>query len=197
MRRRLLTPTARTPTGKLLRWTLGLIGNSLQHARAYWYLYTPIFLIWALAFTRVFLDPTPHVPLLFNWTSSLPYTVAVMHYGSDQSLKVGDFIVYAFDGDAQRMYPGLRAQPFFKQIRGAAGDRVSIVDREVFLNGISVGVAKPHTFDGHPLEPIAETVIPPQHYYVQGTDTDSFDSRYRASGLVSARQVLGRVTPLF
>lgn len=193
----LVTPKPGTPTRVSLHWPPRFIAHSLRKARAYWYLYTPVFAIWALAFARVFIDPTPHLPLLFNWTSSVPYSVAIMHYGNDQSLKVGDFIVYAFDGDAQRMYPGLRAQPFFKQIRGTAGDRVSIVDREVFLNGISVGAAKPHTFDGHPLEPIAETVIPPGHYYVQGTDPDSFDSRYRASGLVSARQVLGRVTPLF
>ena len=40
-------------------------------------------------------------------------------------------------------------------------------------------------------------MIPPGHYYVQGTSTDSFDSRYRASGLVRAEQVLGTVLPLF
>jgi conjugal transfer pilin signal peptidase TrbI len=40
-------------------------------------------------------------------------------------------------------------------------------------------------------------VIPPGHYYVQGTSADSFDSRYRASGLVRAEQVLGTVVPLF
>ena len=65
------------------------------------------------------------------------------------------------------------------------------------LNGVPVGFAKPYTFDGHPLEPIAETVIPPGHYYVQGTHPNSFDSRYSASGLVAARQVIGRVRPLF
>jgi conjugal transfer pilin signal peptidase TrbI len=32
---------------------------------------------------------------------------------------------------------------------------------------------------------------------VQGTSPDSFDSRYRASGLVRAEQVLGTVVPLF
>jgi conjugal transfer pilin signal peptidase TrbI len=40
-------------------------------------------------------------------------------------------------------------------------------------------------------------VIPPGHYYVQGTSLDSFDSRYRDSGLVRAEQVLGTVLPLF
>lgn len=40
-------------------------------------------------------------------------------------------------------------------------------------------------------------MIPPEHYYVQGHSVDSFDSRYRASGLVRAEQVLGTVVPLF
>ena len=47
------------------------------------------------------------------------------------------------------------------------------------------------------MAPIAATVIPLGHYYVQGTGPDSFDSRYRASGLVRADQVLGTVLPLF
>lgn len=179
------------------RWPISVVSGSLHNARIYWYLYTPIFAIWAFAFTRVFIDPTPRVPILFNWTTSLPYTVAVMQYADEKSLKSGDFIVYAFDGDAQRMYPGLRAQPLFKQIRGVPGDRVTVVDREIFVNGVSVGSAKPYTFDGHPLEPIAETVIPPAHYYVRGTHPDSFDSRYRHSGLVAASRVIGRVRPLF
>ena len=45
-----------------------------------------------------------------------------------------------------------------------------------------VGVAKTHSFNRRPLEPITDLVIPPGHYYVQGTSPDSFDSRYRASG---------------
>lgn len=187
----------RALAGNILQRSLRLLANALKHARTYWYLYAPLFVIWGLAFNRVFVDPTPHLPLLFNWTSSLPYTVAVMHYGNRQPLRAGDFIVYAFDGDAQRIYPGLRAQPLFKQIRGVPGDRVTVIDRQVFVNGISAGSAKPYTFDGHPLEPIAETVIPPGNYYVQGTHPNSFDSRYRASGLVPASRVIGKVIPLF
>ena len=65
------------------------------------------------------------------------------------------------------------------------------------VNGQVVGTAKAQAHDRRPLEPIAPTVIPPGHYYVQGTSPDSFDSRYRASGLVRAEQVLGTVVPLF
>jgi len=191
------TPDPRIPAGGLPRRALRLFGNSLRHARAHWILYTLVFAIWGLAFARVFVDPTPHLPILFNWTPSVPYKIAVVQYGSQQSLGRGDFVVYAFDGEAQRIYPGLRAQPFFKQIRGVPGDRVTVVGRQVFVNGQPVGFAKAYTFDRHALDPIAETVIPPGYYYVQGTHPDSFDSRYRASGLVRANQVIGKVNPLF
>jgi conjugal transfer pilin signal peptidase TrbI len=168
----------------------------LHHMRARWYLYVPVFSLWAFAYARVFIDPTPRVPLLFNWTPSLPYSVALVQYGP-HALRRGDYIVFAFAGEAQAAYPGLHGQPFFKIVRGMPGDAVTVEGRIVAINGEVVGQAKTHAYDRRPLEPISATVIPPGHYYVQGTSPDSFDSRYRASGLVRADQVLGTVVPLF
>lgn len=179
------------------RWLMRQIARLLRNIKQHWMLYPPVFAIWGLAFARVFVDPTPHLPLLFNWTPSVPYRVALVHYGPAQPLDRGNFIIYAFNGGAQRLYPGLRHQPFFKQIAGLPGDSVTVTGREVFVNGKSVGIAKPYTFDRHPLDVIQAVEIPPGYYYVQGTHPDSFDSRYRASGLVRADQVLGKVTPLF
>ncbi len=164
--------------------------------RQRWYLYLPILAIWGFAYARLFIDPTPRVPLLFNWTASLPSRVAVLDAG-DAPLQRGDHVVFAFDGDAKAIYPGLRGQPFFKIVRGLPGDRITVEGRTVSVNGVPVGVAKTHTFDRRPLETITPMVIPPDHFYVQGTNPDSFDSRYRASGLVRANQVLGRVVPIF
>lgn len=168
----------------------------LRHMRRRWYLYLPVFSIWALAYTRLFFDATPRVPVLFNWTPSLPYTVALLHSGKPP-LRRGDFIVFAFAGDGVRHYPGLAGQPFFKIVRGLPGDRVSVDGREVLINGEPVGFAKTHAFDRRPLEPIAAGVIPPGRYYVQGLSPDSFDSRYRESGLVRLEQVIGVVDPIF
>jgi conjugal transfer pilin signal peptidase TrbI len=178
-----------------VRFIPGLI-DFVRHMRARWYLYVPVFAVWAFAYTRVFIDPTPRVPVLFNWTPSLPYSVALVQYGP-HTFQRGDFVVFAFAGEAQAAYPGLRGQPFFKIVRGLPGDAVTVDGREVAINGEFVGHAKTHAHDHRPLEPIAATVIPPGHYYVQGTSPDSFDSRYRASGLVRAEQVLGTVVPLF
>lgn len=201
MNNRSFTLGPRHPAGSLPRRVIlrlvRIPAHLMRHVLAHWVAYVPVFTIWGLAFTRVFIDPTPHLPILFNWTPSLAYKVAVVRYGNLQPLKQGDFIIYTFDGEAQRIYPGLRAQPFFKKISGVPGDQVTVVGRQVFVNGRGVGVAKANTFDGHPLAPIAETVIPAGQFYVQGTSPDSFDSRYRASGLIRMDQVLGKVIPLF
>ncbi len=106
--------------------------------------------------------------------------------------------MYAFEGEAARRdYPGLKDQPLFKRIAGVAGDMVTVAGRDVFVNGVPVGRAKSHTFDRRALEPIEATVIPQGYLYVQGTSPDSFDSRYRNSGLVAVRDVAAKVHPLF
>ena len=72
----------------------------LRDMRRRWILYLPVFAIWAFAYARVFIDPTPRMPVLFNWTPSLPYSVALVHYGP-HDLQRGDFIVFAFAGKSQ------------------------------------------------------------------------------------------------
>lgn len=168
----------------------------VQHMARRWYLYLAILVIWALAYVRVFFDPTPRVPVLFNWTGSLPFHVAWRQF-VPSPLKRGDYVIFAFAGEAQTSYPGLAGQPFFKIVRGLPGDTITVTDRVVSINGVEVGKAKMQAFDRRPLEPIEATVIPPGHYYVQGLGTDSFDSRYRSSGLVRADQVIASVVPLF
>ena len=168
----------------------------LHHVRRRWPLYLPIVAVWGFAYTRLFIDPTPRLPLLFNLTPSLPYRIALLQH-SPRPLRRGDFIVFSFDGEAQGRYPRLHGQPFFKIVRGLPGDTVAVAGRQVAVNGENVGIAKTHAYDLRPLAPIAPTIIPPGHYYVQGTSPDSFDSRYRDSGLVRAEQVIGIVVPLF
>lgn len=182
-------------TTSRIAWKPAIAGlaSTIRH---HWYFVGPLGVIWALACHRVLIDPTPHVPLLFNWTPSLPYTVAYFE-GRREALKRGEYVIYAFDGEAKRAYPGLDRQPFFKRIRGLPGDVVTEADRVVAINGVPVGIAKTHTFDHRPLTPLSPTVIPPGSYYVEGTSADSFDSRYRESGLVRRERILGTVIPLF
>ena len=184
-------------TARALAWWARGACGLLADARRRWYLYLLLGAAWTLAMVRVFVHPTPVLPILFNWTPSLPYRVAYVEYGA-RRLARGDTIVYSFSGEAGlKDYPGLRHQPFFKRIVGVPGDTVSVDGRDVFVNGVYAGTARPHTKDRRPLQPIAATVIPPGKLYVQGTSPDSFDSRYRSSGLVDFADVVAKVRPVF
>ncbi len=182
--------------GRFLAWLAVGARTVIADARRHRLVFVAFGAIWALALTRVFIHHTPVLPVLFNWTASLPHRIVLVDRRPAPLVR-GDLIVYAFDGEAaERDYPGLKRQPFFKRIVGVAGDVVTVDGRDVFINGLHVGLAKTHTFDRRPLEPIAPTVIPPGHVYVQGSSADSFDSRYRSSGLVSTTDVVARVRPL-
>ena len=61
--------------------------------------------VWVLALIRLFAHHVPVLPLLFNWTPSLPYKVAFVDYRSGAIVR-GDLVVYAFEGPA-----GLQAYP--------------------------------------------------------------------------------------
>lgn len=180
----------------LWMWWLRGLHLLLGELRRRWYLFAALLLIWGLALFRLFAHYTPLLPVMFNWTPSIPYWVVYVEYGAATVLR-GDLIVFSFAGQAgQTDYPGLKAQPFFKRIAGLPGDRITVVARDVFINGVFVGRAKTHTFDRRALEPIAPTVVPPGYVYVQGTSVDSFDSRYRSSGLVALRDIQAKVHPL-
>ena len=77
--------------------------------------------VWVLALIRLFAHHVPVLPLLFNWTPSLPYKVAFVDYRSGAIVR-GDLVVYAFEGTAGlQAYPGLRHQALFKRVAGVAG----------------------------------------------------------------------------
>lgn len=188
--------TVQAHTGAIPPRVLLLANFWCLELRRRWYLYLPVLLIWTLAYIRLLVDPTPHLPLLFNWTPSLPYHVAWLQTDT-APLQRGELIIYRFDGPAQAFAPGLRGQPLFKQVRGLPGDTISVSGREVAINGQPVGRAKATAHDGRALAPLAPGRIPTGQYYVQGSSPDAFDSRYQASGLVRADQVIGRVRPLW
>lgn len=179
------------------RW-LGIgILRLLQEIRQRPRIFLVLASIWVLALIRVFGSHMPLLPIMFNSTPSLPYTLVYVDY-SPGKLKVGDLVVYRFTGEAGHQdYPGLRDQPFFKAIAGLPGDRITVSGRDVYVNGVAAGRAKPFSFDRKPLDPIAPGVIPEGYVYVRGTSADSFDSRYRSSGLVPMSAVHAKVHPIY
>lgn len=158
--------------------------------------YVLLAVIWIVASLRLFGNFVPDLPIRFNWTPSLPYHLVLVER-SAKPLARGDYVVYRFVGEgAHGDQRALKDQPLFKQIAGMPGDVVTVVDREVFLNGQPMGRAKIRTFDHKPLSPITQGVIPEGFVYVRGTSPDSFDSRYSAAGLVPVSAVMSRVRPL-
>lgn len=132
--------------GLLAWWSRGarLLGYEMRRR---WYLFAVLALIWLLAAMRLFVHHSPMLPVMVNWTPSIPHHLVYVDY-SGLPLARGDLVVYAFEGEAARRdFPGLKDQPFFKRIAGVPGDTVTVVGREVFVNGVGVGTAKTHTLD--------------------------------------------------
>ena len=87
--------------------------------------------------------------------------------------------------------------PYLKTVRGVPGMRIEVgQDGTVRLDGVALGRAKTHAFDGRALDPIAPGVIPPGRYYLHADHVDSHDSRYAELGLVPRHRILGRAVAL-
>lgn len=131
--------------------------------------------------------------LSFNvLTDSLPHA-AYLVFKLDREPVRGGYYAFHFIGAGP--YP--RDAPFVKEFAGVPGDVVAVVDREVFVNDRSVGVAKELTKTGFPLQPIEAGAIPAGQYYVHAPNPDSLDSRYAMVGLISKTRVIGRAIPLW
>ncbi len=128
----------------------------------------------------------------FNVTPSLPER-AFLVLKFDKALIRGDHVSFLHPGGG----PYLPGAPFVKIVLGVPGDLVTQQDGRFYVNGRYVSSAKPVSSRGYPLEPGPTGVIPPDHYYVHTPHPDSFDSRYKATGWVSAHRVIGRAIPLF
>ncbi|MCK7497210.1 MAG: hypothetical protein MZW92_45055 [Comamonadaceae bacterium] len=85
--------------------------------------------IWSLAYARLFVDPTPRVPILFNWTPSLPYRVALAASRAARRCSAATSSSSRSPARPRTDYPGLQRQPFFKIVRGLPGDTVTVVGR--------------------------------------------------------------------
>ena len=86
---------------------------------------------------------------------------------------------------------------FIKVLAGLPGDEVTRDAQGFHLNGVPVGVPKPVSRRGQPLEPGPTGRIPEGRYYVQAGHPDSLDSRYQLTGWIHASQIIGRADALF
>ena len=126
-----------------------------------------------------------------NVSPSLPQRLFLIHKG-ELPLR-GQFVAFRWPGGGP--YPA--GITFVKIIAGMAGDAVTRVDREFFVNGTPVGQAKTTSRQGLPLEPGPTGILPAGRYYVRAPHPDSLDSRYRLTGWISDAQIIGRAYALF
>ena len=105
----------------------------------------------------------------------------------------GDFVAFRWAGGGP--YPA--GVTFIKVLAGLPGDEVTRDAQGFHLNGVPVGVPKPVSRRGQPLEPGPTGRIPEGRYYVQAGHPDSLDSRYQLTGWIHASQIIGRADALF
>jgi conjugal transfer pilin signal peptidase TrbI len=137
--------------------------------------------------------------LYVNLSSSLPYTLVWVD--RDRLPQRGELMVYRCCAQSDGIAPpNLR---FFKKAAGIAGDLIQVHGRAVYVNSVYVGMAKERAATGQALTTIVPDTkatpvpIPPGYYFAQGLTADSFDSRYRQSGLVEQSTILGVAHPIF
>lgn len=132
-----------------------------------------------------------HFAFGLNASPSLPQRFFLIHKG--ELPQRGQYVAFGWLGGGP--YPA--GVTFVKIIAGMAGDTVTRVDRDFFVNGTHVGQATTVSRQGEPLEPGPTGVLPAGRYYVRAPHPDSLDSRYQLTGWVSETQIIGRAYALF
>lgn len=156
----------------------------LGHLRRRWLLYA------AMACVALVLHA--HFRIGVNVSPSLPYRLFLVAL-DQRPTKVGDLV--SFEWQRSTFY-----EPhawFTKRVAAVGGQRITVKDRKVFVDGEFVAYAKTHSKRGVPLEPISEGVIPAGALFVLTPHEDSLDSRYSVTGLVEPARVIGRAHVLF
>jgi signal peptidase I len=146
--------------------------------------------------------------LLVDKLAYAPHGDASRHLLPYDPLKRGDIIVFRYPVDIR--------QTFVKRVIGIAGDRIRLVNKQVYRNGEKL--YEPYTFyktdyidpyrDDFPSIPSGqvldrglamlehdvvngEAVVPPGHYFAMGDNRDSsLDSRYW--GFVPRENIIGK-----
>lgn len=130
---------------------------------------------------------------VFGWnvSESLPYHAFVARKGTLPDR--GDLVAFRWHGGGH--YPA--GAVFVKVAAGVPGDTVERAGSEFLVNGRPVGIAKPFSLRGEPLEAAEPGRLGEGEYYVMAPNTDSLDSRYKLVGRVSRAEIIGKAHVLF
>lgn len=147
-------------------------------------------LTWALALLAAFLFRLQFT-IGINASPSLPSQLFLIHLGEMPARD--DFVAFRWHGGG----PYRAGITFVKILAGLPGDTVTTSGRTFFVNDRPVGVAKPTSRTGAPLDPGPVGTLPEDRYYVRAPHPDSLDSRYAITGWISRDRILGRAYALF
>lgn len=137
-----------------------------------------------------------HYRIGWNLTESLPQKVFIVKVGEMPAK--GDYVAFSWHPKFDSLVaPYPNEAMFIKIVAGIPGDVVQVTNREVSVNGESVGYAKPTSRTGLPLQETKPGSISNGQLYVRGTHRDSFDSRYALVGNVLVEHVIGKAYPIF
>lgn len=133
------------------------------------------------------------LPLRFTVTDSvMPRVFYLTHSGVVQK---GDYILFKRKHDNVSKYAFIKES--IKQVTGVSGDKVEESNGEYFINGQSMGVAKPFNGKGQALAKGETGIIPKGYLYVHGTGKNSLDSRYEAMGWIHENNIIARAIPIW
>ncbi|MDR3155770.1 MAG: signal peptidase I [Holosporaceae bacterium] len=108
-------------------------------------------------------------------SESVPYKFCLQIYNLEP--QKGDLCVLKY-GNAD----------FVKYVVGVAGDKVTNIHGEIYVNYIKVGEIN----EKSNLEPLENCIIPEGYVFVVGTHPGSLDSRYKKFGLIKREQLRGK-----
>jgi signal peptidase I len=188
------------PRGTIAEWTITIL----------LLLFLTTFLVQAFVIPTGSMEDTLLVGdhLLVDKLSYAPSGPISRHFLPYTEPKRGDIIVFRYPVDI--------TQTFVKRCMGVAGDRIRMVNKELFLNGVKISepykVNKTEYIDSYrdnfPSEPNAnvypgaldmlqhhvengEVVVPPGYFFAMGDNRDSsLDSRYW--GFVPRENIIGK-----
>lgn len=127
------------------------------------------------------------------WSPSIAPSVVVV--GKRAPAEIGRLVAYRYPG--RPLGDFRRGDDMIHWVIAGEGSVISVVGRDVFVDGKPVGRAKETTYRFEPLTPAAPGVIPKNYFFVTGTHPDALDSRYAEAGLVHRNDVVGRAWAVF
>lgn len=160
--------------------------------------YTAVLVV-LLAGWRVVDDAARSHLFLINRSPSLPNWAYVVERGGEPSRGAVSFFMPRRNKLVVSHFGEVPAA-FGKIAYGVPGDRIERIDGRVFVvpagagQRVQVGVLKPLSSRGEPLEAGPTGVIPEGCYYMGSPHKDGFDSRYAAIGFVCRGQIVGTAT---